>query len=167
MRLFQATVLAVLLCIALYPTWINGAAVHSSIRASTHTHYLTPSDSSSNSNIRQQRSVPDHIQNGVLGQDSQGTDSWSADIKLLVKALSEANHPTINRNEHRDGGAQFRHTRRTGLDFGELPTITGIESVIELGQDALQIYYNLVRLFIDAIQPGPLPYGKLIMQLLV
>ena len=157
MRLFQATVLAVLLCLALYPTWINGAGVRSPIRASTQ--YLTASHSSTSNNVRQQRSVPDHNQNRVMGQGS-----GSAGIRLFVKTLSEANHPKVSRSDQMDGGAQFRHTRQTGLDFGELPTVTGIESVIELGQDALQTFYNLVRLFIDGIRPGPLPYGKLIMQ---
>lgn len=63
--------------------------------------------------------------------------------------------------EHRTSSRLIRESDGS-LDFGELPTRPGIQSVLDYPDDAIQTFYNFVRLFVDTVLPGPLPYGELI-----
>ncbi len=85
----------------------------------------------------------------------------SEDVHDQMEELEEINRKvefseTISRIEN-----PVRKARQAGgIDFGNLPAFPSVESVTEFAMSTLDSYYAMVRGFIDAVQPGPLPYGN-------
>lgn len=81
---------------------------------------------------------------------------------LLQESFDESKPDSRGSIMRRNSVEYVRRVRQTGgLNFGDLPMgTTTLQSIVAFGLDTLQSYYNMVRLFVDAIRPGPLPYGE-------